>query len=105
MGLAPADLDFAVADGERIEIAFADGDLVLRFVDWREEQIERRFPDALAFRWSTHPTIETPRDDMAYEARESLWLLDEVRLETHPKSGRLRSLRLVFQRSQGPRGD
>jgi hypothetical protein len=36
MDLTPADLDFAVADGERVEIGFADGDLMLRFVDWCE---------------------------------------------------------------------
>lgn len=87
MGLAPANLDFAIADGERIEIAFADGHLVLRFVDWREEQVERRFPDALAFRWSTRPTIETPRDDTAYEVLESSWLLDELQSETPPNPG------------------
>jgi hypothetical protein len=87
MGVAPADLDFAVADGERIEIAFADRDLVLRFVDWREEQVERRFPDTLAFRWSKRPTIETPRDDTAYEVLESLWLLDEIQNETPPSPG------------------
>ena len=100
MDLVPADLDFAVADGERVETAFADGDLVLRFVDWREERIERRFPDTLAFRWATRSTVETPRDDMAYEVPESPWLVEEVRSEAYSNPGDFVHFILCFNAAQ-----
>jgi hypothetical protein len=81
MPIAPARLPFVVADGEQIELSFDDGDLVLRFVDIGEQQVEHRFHEALAFRWSASSTAETPRDDMAFEVLESSWLSDEVRAE------------------------
>jgi hypothetical protein len=83
MHVAPAELGFSVADGEGVEVSFSEGDLVLRFVDWRETKVEHRFVETLAFRWASQPTVETPRDDSTYEVRESSWLLDEVRLEGH----------------------
>jgi hypothetical protein len=81
MRVIPTNLGFSVADGEGVALSFTGGDLLLRFVDWRETPIEHRFEEALAFRWSSRPTIETPRDDETYEALESTWLQDEVRLE------------------------
>lgn len=85
MPIVPAQLPFTVADGEQIEVAFADGDLVLRFVDISEHPVEYRFRDVLAFRWSARSTVETPRDDMAFEVTESGWLADEVRLDGYSK--------------------
>jgi hypothetical protein len=81
MQVAPVEFGFSVADGERVEVFFSEGDLVLRFVDWRETKVEHRFVEALAFRWAARPTIETPRDDSSCEVLESSWLLDEVRCE------------------------
>jgi hypothetical protein len=83
MRVIPANLGFSVADGEDVDVSFTGGDLLLRFMDWRETPIEHRFEEALAFRWSARPPMETPRDDETYEAVESPWLLDEVRLEGH----------------------
>ena len=85
MRSVPAQLPFTVADGEQIQIAFAEGDLVLRFLDIGERPVEYRFRDALAFRWSARSTIETPRDDMALEVAESAWLADEVCLDGYSK--------------------
>lgn len=79
MNLVPAKLGFSVADGESVELRFENGDLVLRFVDWREQSVEHRFVDALAFRWSARPSVAAPRDDETYELQESPWLLEEVR--------------------------
>jgi hypothetical protein len=81
MKVVPTNLGFSVADGERVELSFAEGDLLLRFLDWRENRVEHRFEEALAFRWSTRPTIEAPRDDQTYTVPESPWLLDEVHAE------------------------
>lgn len=81
MKVVPTNLGFSVADGEKVNLSFTEGDLLLRFIDWRETQIEHRFEEALSFRWAARPTIETPRDDETYEALESAWLLDEVLLE------------------------
>jgi hypothetical protein len=52
VAVLPAKLPFSVADGERVELSFTVGDLVLRFVDWRAQRIEHRFVEALASRWT-----------------------------------------------------
>jgi len=96
MPLAPAEFPFMVADGEQIDIGFADGDLVLRFVDIGERPVEYRFREVLAFRWSARPTIETPRDDTAYQVLESAWLVDEVRCEGYPNPGDFAHYLLCF---------
>lgn len=79
--LVTANLGFSVADGEAITMAFDSGDLMLRFCDSREQNVELRFVEALAFRWPARPTVETPRDDSTYEVRGSNWSADEVQLE------------------------
>src|SRR5215217_2512021 len=81
MKVVPVHLGFSVADGEQVDVSFANGELVLRFVDWREQVVEARFPETLAFRWASRPSWETPRDDSTYEIVDSDWLSDEVRLE------------------------
>jgi hypothetical protein len=81
MGAVPLDLGFSVADGEQVSLVFSGGDLLLSFIDWCEHRVEHRFKDALAFRWSSRPTVETPRDDSTFVVPESSWLAEEVRLE------------------------
>ena len=73
MHVVPAEFGFSVADGEGVGVSFSGSDLVLRFVDWRETKVEHRFVEALAFRWSSRSTVETPRDESTYEVRESSW--------------------------------
>ena len=82
MQVVPVQLGFSAADGEHVDVSFANGDVALRFVDWREQAVETRFLEALAFRWASRPSVETPRDDSTYEVVDSVWLLDEVRLES-----------------------
>ena len=81
MHVVPVELPFSVSDGEEVRLFFSDEDLILRFVDWRENRVECTFRETLAFRWSARPTAETPRDDSTYEVLESPWLLDEARLD------------------------
>jgi hypothetical protein len=81
-----ADLGFSVADGEAVTLSFEAGDLILRFKDWREQNIEHRFVEALAFRWAARPTVAAPRDDSTYEVRGSVWLLDELESEGYSGS-------------------
>ena len=85
MNLVPAELTFSVADGEGIEVAFRDGDLTLRFTDWREQPVQHCFVDTLAFRWSAQASVPTPRDDEAYQLVDSSWLSEEVRAEVVAK--------------------
>src|SRR4051812_14670450 len=51
-------------------------------VDWREQAVEIRFLEALAFRWASRPSVDTATDDSTYEVVDSVWLLDEIRLES-----------------------
>lgn len=79
--MIPAQLGFSVADGETVDVSFADGNLVLRFKDWHEQVVEHRFIEALAFRWGARSTETTPRNDESYEVLNSAWLRDECQLE------------------------
>jgi hypothetical protein len=81
MKVVPTNLGFSVADGEGVDLSLIEGDLLLRFTDWRERPVEHCFREVLAFRWSARSTVETPRDDETYEVLESPWLLEEVRCE------------------------
>lgn len=81
MRVIPVELGFSVADGEQVDLSFSRAELVVRFIDWRENQVEHRFGETLAFRWSARPTIPMPREDSTFEVLESSWLADEVRLE------------------------
>ena len=67
--LVSADIGFSVADGDGIVLSFSAGDLVLRFNDWREQNVQHRFVQALAFRWAARSTVVAPRDDSTYEVR------------------------------------
>lgn len=84
--LVSADLGFSVADGEAITLSFDAGDLTLTFKDWREQSVQHRFVETLAFRWAARPTLVTPRDDSTYEVDGSVWLLDELELEGYSAS-------------------
>ena len=81
-----ADLGFSVADADGITLSFDAGDLILSFKDWREQNVQHRFVEALAFRWAARPTLATPRDDSTYEVGGSVWLLDELQSEGYSAS-------------------
>jgi hypothetical protein len=77
--LVSADLGFQVADGDDVSLSFDGGDLILRFKDWREREVQHRFVETLAFRWASCPTLPAPRDDSTYEVQDSVWLNEEIR--------------------------
>jgi hypothetical protein len=96
MPVVPAQLPFMVADGEQIEMGFAGDDLVLTFVDIREHRVEYRFRGVLAFRWSARSSVETPRDDIAFDVIGSAWLADEVYLNGYSKAEEFAHYMLCF---------
>lgn len=98
--LVSAELGFQVADGEDVSLSFDAGDLVLRFKDWREQDIQHRFVEALAFRWASRPTLPTPRDDSTYEVRDSTWLREEMRHEGDTPSSDFAHRVLCFNASK-----
>jgi hypothetical protein len=62
----------STADAEAPEVTFARGELTLRFVDWREQQISLRFTDVVAFRWEDEARLPAGvRDDTSYEVEGS----------------------------------
>ena len=81
MTLVPAPFPFSVADAEAVELSFAEGDLVLRFTDWKGKPVSHRFAETLAFRWSARSSVETPRQDSIFEVPDSAWLREEVEAE------------------------
>jgi hypothetical protein len=84
MTVIETNLGWSVADGEGVEVHTERGDLVLRFVDWREHPVEHVFVDTLGFRWAGRPSVEVPRDDMSYEVVGSAWLANEAADEPCP---------------------
>lgn len=68
------------ADAEAIELAFVRGDLVVRYVNWKEEPCVATFVDVLAFRWQEFES-DAPRDDTTYEVLGSEWLQRQAQLQ------------------------
>jgi hypothetical protein len=68
---------FSTADAEHLEVDYRDGDLKLRFVDWRDKSVSIRFPSAVAFRWQVAANLPSDiRDDESYEVLNSHWLAE-----------------------------
>jgi hypothetical protein len=62
----------STADSEYPELTLRRGDLTVRFVDWREQQVCVRFADVIALRWQDEMRLPTGvRDDTAYEVLRS----------------------------------
>jgi hypothetical protein len=80
MTFAEIDLGVSTADAEDVAVQFSRGELVLTFVDWKEQRRRLAFADVLAFRWQELDD-ETPRDDVAYEVRDSSWLARQAKLQ------------------------
>jgi hypothetical protein len=68
---------FSTADADRPDIAYARGDLLVKFKDWREQLVALRFPDAVAFRWQNEAALPAGvRDDSSYEVTDSAWIAE-----------------------------
>ncbi len=71
---------FSTADAEYPEIRQEDGDVVLRFKDWQQKDVEVFFADPIAFRWQMAESFhEGERDDSSYEILNSDWLALHVK--------------------------
>ncbi|XLZ71020.1 hypothetical protein ABT364_03380 [Massilia sp. SR12] len=68
------------ADAENIELSYVRGNLMLRYVDWREAHRSAEFIDVLAFRWQEYDDLNTPRDDSTYCIENSAWLEEQTPL-------------------------
>jgi hypothetical protein len=68
---------FSTADADRPDITFAQGELLVKFKDWREQPVALRFPDAVAFRWQNEAALPASvRDDTPYEVIDSTWIAE-----------------------------
>jgi hypothetical protein len=87
-------LGIHTADAEQIELSFANGTLLVRYVDWQEQRREQALPETLAFRWQEYDDNAPPRDDTTYEVRQSAWL--EAQVHGIPNNDRFRHYKLCF---------
>jgi hypothetical protein len=68
---------FSTADADRPEIAYARGELLVKFIDWRERPVALRFGNAVAFRWQGEAALPAGvRDDSPYEVIDSAWIAE-----------------------------
>ncbi|WLQ16562.1 hypothetical protein O5O45_11585 [Hahella aquimaris] len=66
---------FSTADAEAIKIHSEKGELTLCYQDWREQSVEIRFNDVVAFKWSeAMKLLDGERDDLCYEICDSDWM-------------------------------
>ena len=66
---------FSTADAEYPEIHQEEGDVILRFKDWQEKNIEVFFADPIALKWQMAESFhDGERDDSCYEIVNSDWL-------------------------------
>lgn len=84
MDLIETHFGFSTADVEEIEVRFSNGDLLLSFRDWQEQQQAITFRDCLAFRWQESDEGDL-RDDVCYEVRDSPWLARQAELQGVPR--------------------
>lgn len=68
---------FSTADAENPSLDYRNGDLVLCFCNWRDEQVAVRFPNTIAFHWQEEAILpDSVRNDQSYEVVRSSWLVD-----------------------------
>lgn len=80
------DIGVPTADAKDVALQFSRGELVLSFVDWREQPRRVTFAEVLAFRWQELDD-DTPRDDVAYEVTDSDWLTRQTELQAVEPEG------------------
>lgn len=70
---------FSVADAERPTMTFADGSLVVQFVDWTERVVRVTFAKAVAFTWQEEERLpaDGERFDAVHRVLDSEWLQEE----------------------------
>ncbi len=86
MTFVQVDIGVHTADAEDVAVQFSSGDIVLTFVDWREQPQRTVFNDVLAFRWQEFDE-EGIRNDVVYEVEQSSWLARQAQLQGVPSAG------------------
>ena len=96
MSYESINLGFSTADAEGVQLHFERGDLILRFVDWQEKEVQVVFREVLGFKWNDELDPIDHRDDCCYRVDESPWLKEQTGLAAiDPLSG-YSHLRLCF---------
>ena len=72
----PLSETFSTADAESPMLAFEQGTLRLRFLDWQEREVRLRFPETVAFRWEDGDAAVAAehRNDASYRVEDSGWI-------------------------------
>jgi len=74
------DPGFSTADADFPDIYIDEGDLILKFKDWQENQREVFFSDTVAFKWQMIETfIEGEEYDRSHIIIESAWLSEHIK--------------------------
>jgi hypothetical protein len=73
-------LGFSTADAGDVKLSYSRGDLLLEFLDWRENLIKVRFTDVIRFNW-THGLDDAVRQDTCYRVLDSPWTLTDLAAE------------------------
>ena len=78
--LRETNIGVSSADAESVQLLYQFGDLVVRYIDWKEQEREHKFFDVLAFRWQEFEDLE-PRNDATYEVLNSNWLISQAKAQ------------------------
>ena len=72
----PLHESFSIADADAPCLIYTQGLLHVRFKDWREQEVELRFFDVIAFSWDEGEAAldKAHRDDASYLVIGSEWL-------------------------------
>ncbi len=94
----PLKLPFSTADAERPSLTFDRGRLNVRFVDWKEQQVQLEFLDVIAFSWDEGDAAWSPqhRDDLCYNVMNSDWLKRHVDVGVVDSSEKYSHYKLCF---------
>ncbi len=92
------DLGFSTADAEHISFEWRNSQLILQFVDWKENPVSVVFQDVAGVQWNEESYADQPevRNDTCYEVHQSDWTSEYVRRQAFPRQQCVRHLVLCF---------
>jgi hypothetical protein len=86
-----------VADADFPRLVYDENELWVSFRDWRENEVEVRFPNCYAVRWQTaFLLLPGERDDEVFEIANSDWLALHREQEAVAPEESMRHFRLNF---------
>lgn len=78
--LRETDIGVSAADAESVQLFYQFGDLMLHYIDWKEQEREHKFYDVISFRWQEFEG-QAPRNDVTYEVINSSWLISQAKAQ------------------------